>query len=51
MVKQVKQLFTDMLADQYKKLCEPYQAHEKSIADMRQRRRKQLNSKIDKLSA
>ena len=40
-----------MFADQYKKLCELYQAHENSITDMRQRRKKQLNSKIYKLSA
>ena len=31
---QIKQLLTDMFAEQYKKLCELYQAHENSITDM-----------------
>ena len=50
MEKQIKQLFTAMFAEHYKKMSEPYEAHEKSIADITQSNCKQLNTRIDKTS-
>ena len=39
-----------MFAEQYRKIFELYQAHEKSIADITKSHSKQLNTKIEKLS-
>ena len=33
-MKQIKKIFTDMFAEQYKRMSELYEAHEKSIPKM-----------------
>ena len=33
-MKQIKKIFTDLFAEQYKKILELYDAHEKSISNM-----------------
>ena len=45
-MKQIKKTFTDMFAEQYKKISELYDAHEKSISSMTEKNRKMFNERI-----
>ena len=40
-MKQIKKIFTDMFAEQYKKISELYDAHQKSILNMIEKETKQ----------
>ena len=49
-MKQIKKTFTDMFAEQYKKISELYDAHEKSISSMTEKNRKMFNERLNNLS-
>ena len=50
-IKKMKQLFTEIFANFYKKTCELYKAHEKSISYIITENNKALHETLDKLSA
>ena len=49
-VEQVKKIFTDILADQFKKISELYDANEKHIAEIINKNNQIINERLDKLS-
>ena len=49
-MKQIKKIFTDMFAEQYKKVSELYDAHEKSISNMIEKNSKIFNERLNNLS-
>ena len=49
-MKQIKKIFTDMFAEQYKKISELYDAHEKSISNMIEKNSKIFNERLNNLS-
>ena len=49
-MKQIKKIFTDMFVEQYKKISELYDAHEKSISNMTEKNNKMLNERLNNLS-
>ena len=49
-MKQIKKVFTDMFADQYKKISELYDAHEKSISLIIDKNNKVINERLDKFA-
>ena len=49
-MKQIKKIFTDMFVEQYKKISELYDAHEKSISNMIEKNNKMLNERLNNLS-
>ena len=46
----MKKIFTDIFAEQYKKLSELYDAHEKTISNMTEKNNKMLNERLNNLS-
>ena len=49
-MKQIKKNFTDMFAEQYKKISELYDAHEKSVSNMIEKNSKMFNERLNNLS-
>ena len=49
-MKQIKKILTDMLAEQYKKISELYDAHEKSVSNMIEKNSKMFNERLNNLS-
>ena len=46
----MKKIFTDIFAEQYKKISELYDAHEKTISNMTEKNNKMLNERLNNLS-
>ena len=49
-VKQIKELFTEMFNDHYRKICDMYNGLEKSISEMTEGNNKLIDQKLEKLS-
>ena len=51
-MKQIKKIFTDLFEEQYKKVSELYDAHEKSISNMNEKKTpsKMFNERLNNLS-
>ena len=49
-MKQIKKIFTDMFVEQYTKISELYNAHEKSVSNMIEKNNKMLNERLNNLS-
>ena len=49
-MKQIKKIFTDMFAEQYKTMSELYEAHEKSIPKLIEKNSKMFNETLNNLS-
>ena len=49
-MKQIKKILADMLAEQYKKISELYDAHEKSVSNMIEKNSKMFNERLNNLS-
>ena len=46
-MKQIKKIFTDMPAEQHRKISELYDAHEKSISNANEKNSKMFNERLN----
>ena len=49
-MKQIKKMFTDIFAEQYKKISELYEVHKKSISNMIEKNSKMFHKRLNNLS-
>ena len=49
-IKQIKKIFTDMPAEQHRKISELYDAHEKSISNANEKNSKMFNERLNNFS-